>query len=38
MVQGRSIQSLLPDSVVTWLTEAQYQLDVIQDKLLAIFD
>ena len=38
MIQGRNIQSLLPDSVVGWLTEVQYQLDVIQDKLLAIFD
>jgi hypothetical protein len=38
MIQGKNIQSLLPDSVVGWLNEAQYQLDVIQDNLLAIFD
>jgi cytochrome c-type biogenesis protein len=37
MLQGKSIQSLLPNDVVVWLTELQIQLDTIQDKLLAIF-
>lgn len=37
MVQGRNIQSLLPNGVVAWLTDVQLQLDAIQDKLLAIF-
>ena len=37
MVQGKNIQSLLPNSVVVWLTDLQIQLDAIQDKLLAIF-
>lgn len=38
MVQGKSIQSLLPESVVVWLTELQIQLDSIQDQLLALFE
>jgi cytochrome c-type biogenesis protein len=38
MVQGKNIQSLLPNSVVAWLTDLQLQLDAIQDRLLAIFD
>ena len=37
MVQGKNIQSLLPNGVVVWLTDVQIQLDTIQDKLLAIF-
>lgn len=37
MVQGKNIQSVLPNSVVVWLTDVQLQLDAIQDKLLAIF-
>ncbi len=37
MVQGKNIQSLLPNSVVAWLTDLQAQFDAIQDKLLAIF-
>lgn len=37
MVQGKNIQSLLPNGVVAWLTDVQIQLDTIQDKLLAIF-
>lgn len=37
MLQGRSIQSLLPNSVVVWLTDLQIQFDGIQDKLLTIF-
>jgi cytochrome c-type biogenesis protein len=38
MLQGNTIQSLLPNSVVVWLTDVQLQLDAIQDKLLTIFD
>jgi cytochrome c-type biogenesis protein len=38
MLQGNTIQSLLPNSVVVWLTDVQLQLDAIQDKLLIIFD
>jgi cytochrome c-type biogenesis protein len=38
MVQGKSIQSLLPEGVVVWLTELQIQFDSIQDQLLALFD
>jgi len=37
MMQGKNIQSLLPSGIVAWLTDVQIQLDVIQDKLLAIF-
>jgi cytochrome c-type biogenesis protein len=37
MIQGKNIQSVLPNSVVVWLTDVQVQLDAIQDKLLAIF-
>jgi cytochrome c-type biogenesis protein len=37
MRQGNNIQDVLPDGVVTWLTDVQIHLDVIQDKLLAIF-
>jgi cytochrome c-type biogenesis protein len=37
MIQGDSVQSLLPDKVVVWLTDVQLQLDAIQDKLLAAF-
>ena len=37
MVQGKSIQSLLPDGAVVWLTDVQLQLDAIQDRLLAVF-
>ena len=37
MVQGKNIQSLLPNGIVVWLTDVQIQLDSIQDKLLAIF-
>lgn len=38
MLQGNTIQSVLPDSVVVWLTDAQVQLDTIQDKLLSLFE
>ncbi len=38
MVRGQNIQSILPDSVVVWLTDIQTQLDVIQRKLLAILE
>jgi cytochrome c-type biogenesis protein len=38
MVQGNTIQSVLPESVVVWLTDVQIQLDAIQDKLLAMLD
>jgi cytochrome c-type biogenesis protein len=37
MIQGKNIQSLLPHSVVVWLTDLQIRLDSIQDKLLQIF-
>jgi cytochrome c-type biogenesis protein len=37
MIQGKNIQSLLPDTVVAWLTDLQIQLDSIQSKLLQIF-
>jgi cytochrome c-type biogenesis protein len=37
MLQGNTVQSLLPNQVVVWLTELQIQLDTIQDRLLAIF-
>jgi hypothetical protein len=37
MLQGKNVQSMLPNSVVTFLTELQLQLDTIQDKLLTIF-
>jgi cytochrome c-type biogenesis protein len=37
MIQGKNIQSLLPNSVVVWLTDLQIHLDSIQDKLLQIF-
>jgi cytochrome c-type biogenesis protein len=37
MIQGKNIQSLLPDTVVVWLTDLQIQLDSIQSKLLQIF-
>lgn len=38
MVQGKNIQSLLPEDVVVWLTNVQFQFDSIQDKLLALFE
>lgn len=38
MIQGKNIQSLLPNSLVVWLTDVQIQLGAIQDKLLAIFE
>jgi cytochrome c-type biogenesis protein len=38
MLQGNTIQSVLPDSVVVWLTDVQVQLDTIQDKLLSLFE
>jgi cytochrome c-type biogenesis protein len=38
MLQGNTVQSVLPDSVVVWLTDAQVQLDTIQDKLLSLFE
>jgi len=37
MVRGQSIQTMLPDAVVDWLTDVQSQFDGIQDKLLSIF-
>jgi cytochrome c-type biogenesis protein len=37
MIQGKSVQSLLPREVVVWLTDVQLQLDTIQDKLLEVF-
>jgi len=37
MIQGKNVQSLLPDTVVAWLTDLQIQLDSIQSKLLQIF-
>ncbi len=37
MLQGKTVQSMLPDSVVVFLTDVQLQLDTVQDKLLAIF-
>jgi cytochrome c-type biogenesis protein len=37
MLQGSTVQSVLPNSVVVWLTEVQIQLDTIQDKLLSLF-
>jgi cytochrome c-type biogenesis protein len=36
MLQGKNVQSMLPDSVIVFLTDLQLQLDTIQDKLLAI--
>jgi cytochrome c-type biogenesis protein len=38
MVQGKNIQSLLPEGVVIWLTDVQLQFDAIQDRLLALFE
>lgn len=37
MLQGSTVQSALPDTVVVWLTDVQLQLDTIQDKLLSLF-
>jgi cytochrome c-type biogenesis protein len=37
MLQGKNVQSMLPSSVVAFLTDLQLQLDTIQDKLLTIF-
>jgi cytochrome c-type biogenesis protein len=37
MLQGKTVQSLLPREVVAWLTDVQLQLDTIQDKLLEVF-
>jgi hypothetical protein len=37
MLQGKTVQSLLPREVVVWLTDVQLQLDTIQDKLLEVF-
>ncbi len=37
MLQGKTVQSLLPREVVAWLTDVQLQLDTTQDKLLEVF-
>lgn len=38
MILGHDVQSLLPDGVVDWLSDVQFKLDAIQNKLLAIFE
>jgi hypothetical protein len=37
MLQGNTVQSALPEFLVVWLTDVQIQLDIIQDKLLTLF-
>jgi cytochrome c-type biogenesis protein len=37
MLQGKNIQSMLPDSVIAFTTDLQLQFNSIQDKLLTTF-
>jgi cytochrome c-type biogenesis protein len=37
MVQGKNIQTMLPEGLVVWLTELQIKFDTIQNDLLALF-